>query len=206
MPARRPSSTPGASRRGAGARPTTGRDRTRRTTRVAPTPTEATPTTSSRARLTGRAAILLLVVAVLSVSYASSLRAWIHQQGEINALDAQIAEQQDTIAALSSERRRWKDPAFIEIQAKLRFGWLMPGETGYRVIDEDGEVLSAGPAQLTEPTDDRADGAEWWENAWGSVEEAAETPEQIAAEIAARQPDREPAERIVPEAGDAGDR
>ena len=167
----------------------------------------ATPARPSRARLTGRAAILLLVVAVLSVSYASSVRAWIHQRGDINTLNAEIAEREATIQALRLEKKRWKDPAYIATQARLRFGWLMPGETGYRVIGADGKVLETGEAALSEPTDvEEAADREWWDTAWGSVVEAGKTPEQLAAEAAEQEPEHTPAERIVPDRDAPGDR
>jgi cell division protein FtsB len=176
-------------------RPAKGRASTRRTTRVT-AEDASTQGRSSRAKLTGRAAILLLVVAVLSVSYASSVRAWIHQRGEINSLNAEIAEREAAIAELRLEKQRWKDPAYIEIQARLRFGWLMPGETGYRVIGEDGEVLSAGRGELSDPAEVATAEETWWDAAWGSVVEAGKTPEEIAAEVAAQQPAHEPAEQI----------
>jgi cell division protein FtsB len=154
---------------------------------------------ASRAKLTGRAAVLLLVVAVLAVSYASSVRAWIHQRGEINTFEAEIAHREAAIAELRLEKERWRDPAYIEIQARLRFGWLMPGETGFRVIGEDGEVLDTGQGELSEPVEVSTSAEqEWWQTAWGSVVEAGKTPEEIAAEVAERQQAGDPAKRIVP--------
>ena len=151
--------------------------------------------------------MLLLVVAVLSVSYASSVRAWIHQRGEINTLTADIAEREATIKALKLEKKRWNDPAYIETQARLRFGWLMPGETGYRVIGADGEVLDTGEAELSAPADvDSTEHVEWWDTAWGSVEEAGKTPEEIAAEVAAKQPPQRAPQRIGPGSDGRGDR
>jgi cell division protein FtsB len=162
---------------------------------------------ASRAKLTGRAAILLLVVAVLSVSYASSVRAWIHQRGEINTLTADIADRQATIKALRLEKKRWNDPAYVETQARLRFGWLMPGETGYRVIGADGEVLETGEAELSAPADVADAGeAEWWDTAWGSVEEAGKTREEVAAEAAAKAPPQRAPQRIGPKTERPGGR
>ena len=76
---------------------------------------------SSRAKLTGRAAVLLLVVAVLAVSYASSMRAWLKQRSDINTLNAQIADQRANVAALQeSKQRDCDDPAYIESEARKR--------------------------------------------------------------------------------------
>ena len=140
------------------------------------------------------------------MSYASSLRAWIHQRGEINQTRAEIAEREARIAELRLEKQRWNDPAFVEAQARARFGWLMPGETGYRVIGDDGEVLSTG-AELSVPADAATEVEQpWWERGWGSVVEAGKTPEQLAAELAESRPAQEPAERITPDGAGSGDR
>src|SRR5690349_23258602 len=50
-----------------------------------------------RSRLTGRAAVLVLVLAVLTVSYASSLRAYLQQRAHIGELKSQIAEREASI-------------------------------------------------------------------------------------------------------------
>ena len=85
---------------------------------------------------TGRAAILVLVLAVLAVSYASSLRAYLQQRAHIGDVKEQIAEQQASIDDLEREKSRWDDAAFVRAQARERFGYLMPGETSYVVLDE----------------------------------------------------------------------
>ena len=69
---------------------------------------------AARSKFTGRAAILLLVLAVLAVSYASSARAWLRQRSEINDLTAQIKPSQAAIAGLQQEKSRWNDPAYIK--------------------------------------------------------------------------------------------
>jgi cell division protein FtsL len=58
---------------------------------------------SSRARFTGRVAILLLVAAVLAVSYASSARAWLQQRSDISSLRSQIVQSKAAIATLTSD-------------------------------------------------------------------------------------------------------
>jgi cell division protein FtsB len=130
------------------------------------------------ARFTGRAAILLLVVAVLAVSYASSARAWLQQRSDISSLHSQIAQHRATIAALQRAERRWHDPAYIEAQARARFGWVMPGQIGYRVIDAQGHVLPDGGSSLSQPPGVTSPARPaWWQSAWGSVVEAGKNPE-----------------------------
>src|SRR5918995_3620396 len=142
--------------------------------RGAPQRSRTTATASSpaagprRPRFTGRAAILILVVAVLTVSYASSLRAYLQQRSHIAALKAQIAERSASIDDLEREKRRWNDPAYVQAQARERFGYLMPGQTSYVVLDENGDPLES-QTSLTDPSTvtDRTPTA-WWTNEWKS--------------------------------------
>lgn len=154
---------------GAGARP-------RRPARqaAAPVPAARRP----RSRLTGRAAILVLVLAVLAVSYASSLRAYLQQRSSIEDLESQIAERQRSIDELEDEKERWQDPAYVAQQARERFGYVAPGETPFVVIDENGEPLT--DAELDEPDDgDVSDRRTWYDDLWDSVTVAGDPPTTI---------------------------
>ena len=163
--------------RGAGPRGRTGPGRTPpgvRQPRLPAAPTRAPE--KPRSRLTGRAAILVLVVAVLTVSYASSMRAFLQQRSHINSLKTQIAEREASIDALESEKRRWDDPAYVEQQARQRLGYVMPGERTYLVLDQNGQALEpesslADPDEVS-PTTPTA----WYDDAWASVELAGDPP------------------------------
>lgn len=164
---RRPGSAPGRPAARAGARP--GR------------PAAAAPATP-RARFTHRMAVLVLVVAVLVVSYASSLRAYLDQRSHLADLRQQIASSEDDIAVLEREKRRWKDDAYVEAQARERFGWVMPGETSYQVIGRDGEPLVATDA-LPDPDSAPAELPDaWWSKVWGSMENA-DHPERVRTPV-----------------------
>jgi len=126
-------------------------------------------------RLTGRAAILVLVLAVLTVSYASSMRAYLEQRSHIGDLKGQIALRQASIDDLEREKRRWEDPAFVRQQAR-ELNYVMPGETAYVVLDENGEPLERDTS-LTDPTTvARKPPTPWWDTAWQSVELAGNPP------------------------------
>src|ERR1700712_2677074 len=94
----------------------------------------ATAETAPRLRFTNRMAVLVLVLAVLVVSYASSMRAYLQQRSHMNELRAQIVSSERDISNLEREKRRWQDDAYVETQARERFGWVLPGETSYQVI------------------------------------------------------------------------
>lgn len=137
-----------------------------------------------RSRLTGRSALLFVVLAVLVVSYASSARAWLDQRAHINGLEDQIATDRARVDQLTEEKERWEDPAYVEAQARERFGYVMPGEVSYRVIDENGEPLGV-TSELGEPTPrPENDGPAWWDTAWDSVQAAGADPDEESDEQA----------------------
>ena len=121
-------------------------------------------------------AVLVVVLAVLVVSYASSMRAYLQQRSHIADLRAQIDSSQRDITALEREKRRWQDDAYVETQARERFGWVLPGETSYQVIGRDGKPLEQG-AELTDPDSvARTVPDPWWDKAYGSLEAADHPP------------------------------
>jgi hypothetical protein len=131
---------------------------------------------------------VIVVLAVLFVSYATSLRAYLSQRSHINELQTQIAQDRQAIAELRQERRRWKDEAYIEAQARERFGWVLPGEIGLRVIGEDGKPLDVA-SELTDPASLGQDpDAEWWSTAWTSIRGAGAKQNQVVV----------PAQRLGP--------
>jgi cell division protein FtsB len=128
-----------------------------------------------RPRLTGRAAILVMVLAVLAVSYASSLRAYLEQRSHITELKAAIAERRSSIEELEREKERWQDPAYVSAQARERFGYVKPGETPFVVL-EDGEPLQS-EAELTDPDSVGEEPKRaWYDDAWDSVKLAGNPP------------------------------
>jgi len=83
--------------------------------------------------------------------------------------------------ALAASRRpeRWRDPAYIQSQASARFGYVMPGETSYVVLDADGKPLEAetsltprSEVLIKEPT-------AWFQTAWDSVLLAGNPPAPV---------------------------
>lgn len=139
----------------------------------------------------------MLVVAVLTVSYASSMRAFLDQRSHMSDLRESIAESRSNIEQLEREKKRWQDPAYVELQARQRFGWVMPGEIGFQVVDENGRPLTEGPGLSDPDSAPDVDQPEWWQSAWSSVK-AAGKPEKVT--------EKRPADRIQPPGGRPGSR
>ena len=118
----------------------------------------------------------MLVLAVLMVSYASSMRAYLEQRRHLAALSLDISQSRAQIADLQREKQRWNDPAYVSTVAHQRFGWVLPGEIGFQVLDENGKPLGhtdtlSDPASVT-----TANRPQWWQSAWGSVVTAGKPP------------------------------
>lgn len=141
-----------------------------------------------RANLTARALALVVVVLVLTISYATSLRIYFSQAHEIATTKAQIADSQAAIGDLQGQIGRWNDPAYVAAQARERLGWLVPGETGYTVVGADGKPLGGGLSLDSSATPDPGQAQTmWWDRMWGSVA-AADKPVKAKANPANRAP------------------
>ncbi len=168
------------------ARPTSGPGRRPPAPRPRPGAAGQSP---ARARFTGRAAILVLVLAVLMISYASSMRAYLQQRHQILALQEQITASKQSIADLTREKKRWADPAYVRAMAHERLGWVLPGEISFQVIGKNGKPLGHHDT-LPQDTSTDARPPIWWKSAWKSMEAAGNPPKKAATP--------KPATRIKP--------
>lgn len=178
-PARTSPAGPGrTTRTRAGSRASEGRSSSSSGSPTAPTSgataaSRRPPRVPNRLGLTRRALAVLSVLLVLALSYANSLRIYLDQQRDLATATQQIQERTERIAQLEDELQRWNDPAYVKAQARQRLGWLLPGETGYRVVGADGKPLGNGV--VLDSTNELPPGehpAMWFDRLWGSVETA----------------------------------
>jgi hypothetical protein len=103
------------------------------------------------------------------------MRAYFQQRSQIGDLKDQIALRRANIDDLEREKQRWQDPAFLRQQAR-ELNFVMPGETSYVVLDENGDPLDR-ESSLTDPsTVARKAPTAWWSTQWQSVEAAGNPP------------------------------
>lgn len=112
----------------------------------------------------------MVVVAMLAVSYVRGLTVYLSQRSDIATATQQIADRQADVSRLSDELNRWNDPDYVKTQARDRLGWVVPGETGYRVIGLDGKVVSGQVGSIAGRTD--PENQTWYERLWGTVQAA----------------------------------
>jgi cell division protein FtsB len=176
-PTSRPSAGPGRGR--PRARTQVGKPSSPRTPNAAAAHEEAAAPLRRRGYgLTARAIALAVVLLILTISYATSLRIYFSQAHEISATRAEIAERQRRIHDLQGELARWDDEAYVRTQARERLGWVVPGETGYTVVGADGKPLGGGAQISAEAATQEPLQNSWWSKLWGSVE-AADRPAPV---------------------------
>jgi cell division protein FtsB len=180
----RPTSRPGA---GPGRGKPRARSQLRKPSSSAGTPKPDTPDKPPApllrrgSSLTARAIALAVVLLILTISYATSLRIYFAQAHEIASTNAEIADRQQRIRELQGELARWGDETYVRTQARERLGWVVPGETGYTVVGADGKPLGGGAKITAETTPDESVQDAWWSKLWGSVQ-AADRPAPVKSE------------------------
>jgi cell division protein FtsB len=104
---------------------------------TSPQPTEpehARRRSERRTQLTGRAAVLVLVIVALSLSLAYPIRQYFGQRAEMDQMREQVRRQEQRVAQLQAERDRWSDPAYVRAQARKRLHYCMPDETCFVAV------------------------------------------------------------------------
>lgn len=150
--------------------------------RPAPRPTGRTPQGSpargpsnasgaaKKARLTGRAAILAVVMCAIALSLAYPVREYIAQRREIARLRAQERTAQQQVGALAKQKQRLGDPHYIKSEARRRLHMCMPTEKCYVVLHGgggNGQATRRGGAPQAPP---------WYVTLWRSVDAAGNRP------------------------------
>jgi cell division protein FtsB len=117
-----------------------------------------------RSRLTGRAALLALVLCTLVVALAYPIRQYVSQRAEIADLQREKARAAQRVEKLRDLKARWQDDAYAEQQIRQRLHYVMPGETGFIVVDPDAAKQSR--------TDLGAADRPWYSNVWDGVDKS----------------------------------
>ncbi|KOV98864.1 MULTISPECIES: FtsB family cell division protein [unclassified Streptomyces] len=117
-----------------------------------------------RSRLTGRAALLALVLCSLVVALAYPMRQYVSQRAEIADLRRQREQARERVEQLRDLKARWQDDAYAEQQIRRRLHYVKPGETGYVVVDPG----AARPSRA----DLGAAHRPWYANVWDGVDKS----------------------------------
>ncbi|MFH9982899.1 septum formation initiator family protein [Streptomyces sp. NPDC017179] len=117
-----------------------------------------------RSRLTGRAALLALVLCSMVVALAYPMRQYVSQRADIADLQRQRRQAQQRVEQLRDLKARWQDDAYAEQQIRRRLHYVKPGETGYSVVEP-------GPAERSRAERGTAR-RPWYANVWDGVDKS----------------------------------
>ncbi|MBW1602757.1 septum formation initiator family protein [Streptomyces sp. JJ66] len=121
--------------------------------------------TPRRGRLTGRAALLALVLCSLIVALAYPIRQYVSQRAEIAELREEAGTTSERVEELRELKARLQDPAYVEQLAREHLHYVRPGERGYVV---EGESRP----ETHRPSDDAAADRPWYRNFLDGVDRA----------------------------------
>jgi cell division protein FtsL len=123
---------------------------------------------SSPTRLTGRAALLAVVICAIALSLAYPVREYLGQRRQIDQLVSSQQALSAQVKSLQAEHQRLQDPAYIEQQARDQLHMCLPAEKCYVIVGNSpppGSTPQQAPAA-----------APWYSRLWGSVKRADQTP------------------------------
>ncbi|MCZ4122901.1 FtsB family cell division protein [Streptomyces sp. H39-S7] len=124
-----------------------------------------------RSKLTGRAALLALVLCALIVALAYPMRQYIAQRSDIADQRKEAQQAKQRVEQLREEKARWQDNDYVRTQARERLHFLLPGETGYTVVDPAPSAAD-GDSDGRRSSDEAAAHRPWYDNFWDSVDHA----------------------------------
>ena len=112
------------------------------------------PTAVPERTLPPRVVILAVVCLLAFVVIFTSLRAYLSQQAQYDAVVDRIKEASDTSTTLENELAQWKDDTYVRSQVRERLGYVMPGDTSYVVVGADTVKQPSAGGEATQDSQD----------------------------------------------------
>lgn len=120
-----------------------------------------------------RAAVLAVMVCVLTLTVAGPVRTYFAQRTEMRQLGAVKATLQQQISDLQLQQDKQADPAYIAAQARERLGFVKPGEIPYQVqiAPRDDAAGKPGEAKKSPARD-----GPWYAALWHTIADEPHRP------------------------------
>jgi cell division protein FtsL len=126
------------------------------------------PVSLRTTRLTGRAAVLAVVICAIALSLAYPVRAYLAQRQQIDQLVAQQQTMLAQVKSLQAEQARLSERSYIEQLARQELDMCLPGTRCY-VVEGSQPLINGTRPQQSGP-------APWYAKLWRSVEQADASP------------------------------
>jgi cell division protein FtsB len=124
---------------------------------------------TTRPKLTGRAAVLAIVLCAIALTLAYPVREYIADSRQLDQLATSNARLARQVKHLRAEARSLTSPAVIEQEARDDLHMCFPEQTCYEVIPPASHAAAgAKPAQPA--------GSPWYGRLWTSVQKADQSP------------------------------
>jgi cell division protein FtsB len=115
-------------------------------------------------KLTGRAALLAVVICAIALSLAYPVREYIAQRQQIDQLLAQQHALSAQVQALQQQGAALGQPSYIEQRARDELHMCFPYEQCYEVIPATAPAARSAPGQAAADP--------WYAKLWQSVQQA----------------------------------
>ena len=136
--------------------------------RLSPAQAAAMAAASRSTRLTGRAALLAVVICAIALSLAYPVREYIAQRQQIDQLLAQQQTMAESVQALQQENIKLSQTWYIEQQAEDNLHMCFPQQQCYEVVSgQPAQTAAAKPQTAADP---------WYSKLWQSVQRADAQP------------------------------
>ena len=114
-------------------------------------------------------AILASIFVMIAVTLVPTLRSYLRQQGEIQAMQRKVAQQSRTVDALRAQRAQWDDPAYIQQQARERLKLVKVGERSYTVLDAAPAARQSNDPKVASLPASSGRNHPWYGQLWESM-------------------------------------
>lgn len=119
-------------------------------------------------KLTGRAALLAVVICAIALSLAYPVREYIAQRQQIDQLLAQQQTVAAQVKALQAEKTKLSQTWYVEQEARDQLHMCFPQEQCYEVVSgQPAKASVSQPQAVADP---------WYAKLWSSVRKADESP------------------------------
>jgi cell division protein FtsL len=119
-------------------------------------------------RLTGRAALLAVVICAIALSLAYPVRAYLAQRQQIDQLVAQQRTMLAQVKNLEAEKAKLAQTSYIEQLARQELDMCFPGTQCY-IVEGSQPLPGVAQPQKAEPS-------AWYAKLWQSVQQADASP------------------------------
>ena len=120
-------------------------------------------------RLTGRAAVLAVVICAIALSLAYPVREYVTQRRQIDSLVAQEQIMQAQVRNLQAQQVKLSSPAYIEQLARQELDMCVPGTQCY--------IVEGGQPLISTAHSSRPGPAPWYDKLWQSVQQSDANPD-----------------------------